>query len=264
MMILAPVLSGALLAFTSIEVFFMIDVVTAAIAIFILVSFVHIPKTHLDTIHEEGYYANIAAGFRYIGKSRFYAPFFLFTGIFLFFVAPVAFLTPVQVVRNFGDAIWRLTAIEIVFSVGMMVGGFTIAGWGGLKNRIKTMALSTTFMGIGTIMLGVLAQSFIPYLLFMALIGISLPFYNTAAMVMIQEKTDKQYLGRVMSVMGMVETAMMPIGMVVFGPLADKISIEGMLIGTGIVFILLAVLLLSNKTLVSEGKRVDKTIEAAK
>lgn len=37
-------------------------------------------------------------------------------------MAPAAFLTPLQVTRTFGDEVWRLTAIEIAFSVGMMAG----------------------------------------------------------------------------------------------------------------------------------------------
>lgn len=29
--------------------------------------------------------------------------------------------------------VWRLTAIEFVFSVGMILGGIVMASWGGLK-----------------------------------------------------------------------------------------------------------------------------------
>lgn len=48
-------------------------------------------------------------------------------------MAPAAFLTPLQVVRSFGDDVWRLTAIEIAFSIGMMLGGGIIASWEALK-----------------------------------------------------------------------------------------------------------------------------------
>ena len=53
-------------------------------------------------------------------------------------MAPAAFLTPLQVTRSFGDDVWRLSATEIAFSIGMMVGGGIIASWGGFQNKIKT------------------------------------------------------------------------------------------------------------------------------
>ena len=48
---------------------------------------------------------------------------------------------------------------------------------------------------------------------------------------------------------------MMPLGMLVFGPLADLIRIEAMLVATGILMALQGVLLLSNRVLVHAGVR---------
>jgi DHA3 family macrolide efflux protein-like MFS transporter len=58
----------------------------------------------------------------------------LILAVFFILVGPVAFLTPLQVTRSFGDDVWRLTAIEVTFSIGMMVGGVIMASWGGFKN----------------------------------------------------------------------------------------------------------------------------------
>lgn len=48
LMMLAPILAAALYAFTPIEVFFLIDVITAAIAIFILITLIKIPRMELS------------------------------------------------------------------------------------------------------------------------------------------------------------------------------------------------------------------------
>jgi len=40
------------------------------------------------------------------------------------------------------------------------------------------------------------------------------------------------FLGRVFGVLGMISSSMMPLGMLVFGPIADGIRIEWLLIGT--------------------------------
>lgn len=85
-----------------------------------------------------------------------------------------------------------------------------------------------------------------------------MPVLNTPATVLLQEKVEEEYLGRVFGVMGMISTSMMPLGMLIFGPIADFIKIEWMLIGTGIFIIVLAIILGRNKVLIEAGKPVLK------
>jgi DHA3 family macrolide efflux protein-like MFS transporter len=47
---------------------------------------------------------------------------------------------------------------------------------------------------------------------------------------------------------------MMPLGMIIFGPVADSVSIDVLLIGTGIIITLLAIPLMSSKTLREAGR----------
>ena len=167
--------------------------------------------------------------------------------------APVAFLTPLQVTRSFGNNVWRLTAIEVAFALGMLIGGIIIAVWEGFKNKIHTMMLASLLMGLCTFLLGVVPFFWI-YLLFMGLCGIAMPFFNTPSIVLLQEKVEGDYLGRVFGVMSMISTSMMPLGMLIFGPLADYIKIEWMLIGTGILIFILGFFLVGSKVLMEAGK----------
>jgi DHA3 family macrolide efflux protein-like MFS transporter len=48
---------------------------------------------------------------------------------------------------------------------------------------------------------------------------------------------------------------MMPLGMVVFGPAADIVSINMLLIGTGIIVTLLCIPMMTSKTLREAGRR---------
>ena len=88
----------------------------------------------------------------------------------------------------------------------------------------------------------------------MGIIGIAIPFFNTPSMVLLQEKVEEDYLGRVFGVLTMISTSMMPLGMLVFGPIADMIKIEWLLMGTGAFLFLQGFLLLGNKTLLNAGK----------
>jgi len=253
-MLAAPAAAGALMTFVSVQALFYVDVVTAAIAIAIVLGFLKVPphERALGKI-EVGYWKDLRDGFAYIAGHAYVKRFFAFCAAFFFLVAPVAFLTPLQVTRSFGNEVWRLTAIEIVFSAGMTLGGVLIGAWGGLSNRVRTMALSSLVMGATTFALGLLPW-FYPYLAAMAFCGVSMPFFNTPATVVLQEKVEPEYLGRVFGVMGMISSVMMPAGMLVFGPLADKVKIEGMLVVTGIGIAALGLFLVGNRVLLAAGE----------
>ena len=253
-MLLSPIASGALLSMATIETIFFIDVVTAAIAVLILLVFLKIP-VHMKALNKQttSYLTDMKLGFSYIKNHAFLKKFFLFFALFFVLVAPVAFLTPLQVTRSFGNDVWRLTAIEIVFAIGMMLGGIVIASWGGFKNKIHTMTLAALVTGACTVALGIIPVFWI-YLVFMGLIGVVMPFFNTPSMVLIQEKVEGDYLGRVFGVFGMISTSMMPLGMLIFGPISDMIKIEWLLIVTGILMFIQGFFLIGSKILMEAGK----------
>lgn len=258
-MLISPMLSGALLTMASIEAIFFIDVVTAAIGVSTLLLFLHVP-VHAKAMEKQatGYFSDMAEGFNYIKNHEYVKKFFIFCAFFFVLVSPAAFLTPLQVSRTFGNDVWRLTAVEITFSAGMMVGGIIMAYWGGFKNKIHTMTMSCLITGISTFALGVIPIFWV-YLTFMILIGIAMPIFNTPSTVLLQEKVEGDFLGRVFGVLAMISSVMMPMGMLIFGPLSDIIKIEWLLIITGILMFIQSFFLIGNKALIEAGKSVTKT-----
>lgn len=255
-MFVAPMASAALLTMATIEVIFFIDVITAAIAIVTLLAFLKIPS-HEKAANTQttSYFSDFKQGIRYINQHAFLKKFFIFFAVFFVLMAPAAFLTPLQVTRSFGEDVWRLTAIEIAFSVGMMVGGAVIASWGGFKNKVHTMTFASLIMGVCTFGLGAIPNFWI-YLAFMAIFGVSMPLFNTPTMTLIQERVEENYLGRIFGVFGMISTSMMPIGMLIFGPIADLVKIEWLLLGTGGFILVLSMFLVRTNELVEAGKPV--------
>ncbi|WP_059043021.1 MFS transporter [Paenibacillus rubinfantis] len=253
-MFVSPIVSAALLTVATIETIFFVDVVTAAIAILTLLLYFRIP-THQRASDQpsSSYFGDLKEGLAYIRRQAYLKSFFAFMAVFFILMAPAAFLTPLQVTRSYGEEVWRLTAIEIAFSVGMMAGGGLIAAWGGFKNKVHTMTLATVLMGACTFLLGVVPVFWI-YLAFMALFGVAMPAFNTPTMTMIQEKVDEGYMGRIFGVFSMISTSMMPIGMLIFGPMADAIAIEWLLIATGLLILFLSIFLGRNQALLEAGK----------
>lgn len=259
MMLISPMVSGLLLTVASIEIIFFIDVLTACIAVFAMIFTVHaVPHEKANQKQNVGYFEDFRIGLKYISEHAFIKQFFIYCAIFFFLVTPAAFLTPLQVVRSFGNEVWRLTAIEITFSVGMTLGGILIASWGGFKNKIHSMAVAGFAIGICTIALGIVPVFWL-YLFVMVLTGLAIPIFSTPATVMLQERVEEALMGRVFGVYGMISSAMMPIGMLVFGPVSDSIPIEWLLLGTGVLVLVQNVFMLGSKALLQAGKPVDKT-----
>jgi len=253
-MIISPMVSGALMTLVSLEYIFFIDVITAIIGVSVLGFFVKVSSpTNILEKNGQSNLGDMKQGLAYIRSHSYLMAYFFYMGIMLFLAATPAFLTPLQVTRTFGSDVWRLTAIEISFSLGMMLGGILMASWGGLKNRVHTMVLATCIMGIFTMALG-LTPNFWIYLAFMSVIGAALTMLNIPATVLLQEKVEDNYLGRVFSVLTMISSSMMPLGMLIFGPLSDYVSIETLLVISGFLTLIQCFFMSRHKSLVEAGR----------
>ncbi len=260
-MLVSPILSGALMSIWPLYRVFLIDVVTAALAITILAVFLKVPP-HQKASEAQGvsYFADMKLGFVHIRDHKYLVSFFTFVGVLLLLMVPAALLTPLQVARSFGSDVWRLTAIEVVFSVGMMAGGGVMSAWGGFGNRMHTMLAATLVMAICTVLLGLLA-SFWAYLIPMGIFGVVIPFYNTSSTVLLQEHVEEKYMGRIFGVFTMLMTSMMPLGMLAFGPLTEVVRIETLLVVTGAGMAALALVFLRDTRLLAAGMPTEKRQE---
>lgn len=244
--LVSPLLAGALLTLMPMQWVLLIDVVTAAFAIVIMLVLVKVAHTPSDA-EPVGALRDIRDGFVYVWQHRFVRRLFWYFAVSFFLAAPVSFLTPLQVTRSYSNDVWRLTVIEMAFFVGMMLGGVLIGQWGGFRRKAATVAAAIVVMGAFAMLLG-LEQPFWLYSAWMLLTGVFMPFMNAPTMTLLQTKVEPKFLGRVMTVM-MISTSVMPLGMLVFGPMADRVRIEWILLATGGLMVIGGLLMLLDRTI---------------
>ncbi|MDY0908963.1 MFS transporter [Microbacterium sp. CFBP9034] len=245
MALLAPAAAGAIYAWSSaatggtasslIPIFF-IDVVTAVIGIGIL-AFIPVGTVRRAADVQTGYFADLVDGVRYIVHHAFVRWLLIvFAIIFVLTVAP-SNLTPLMLVRTFpaGEAqdVVNLAVLEIAFSIGMMLGGILVATFFAKRSRIGLIVVSSLVFGVLSIGLG-LAPNLWVFFGFMFLVGLAVPFFSTPSMTLLQETVEPERQGRVFGFLGIVMAVAMPLGMVVFGPLADVMPIEVLLVAAGV------------------------------
>ena len=147
-----------------------------------------------------------------------------------------------MVSRVYGDVYWYLTAVELVGFAGMTLGGVLMGVWSGFKSRVKTFAFGLLILSIMTIGMGV-SPYFILYLVMMFVYSIALTIIQTATTTIIQEKAEGSMLGRVFGLMGAMYSGFLPVGMAIFGPLADILPLQWIMVGSGIALVLVTVYL---------------------
>ena len=232
MIFLSPAISGAVLSFASLEAILFIDVITAIIGVGIT-STIYIKRLKIKEHQKKSSsLTEIKNGFSYLKENLFIKRLLIYQIIILFLISPSAFLTPLMVSRTFGQEVWKLTVSEMTYSLGMILGGLLIASWGGLKKRMNTTMLAGAIYGLLMIGLGS-APIFLVYLFCNTLIGITAPCYNTPVTVSIQEQVPTELHGRIFSFMQIATSCALPFGMILFGPLADTIPVQWVLIGCG-------------------------------
>ncbi|ADY57147.1 major facilitator superfamily MFS_1 [Syntrophobotulus glycolicus DSM 8271] len=256
MMLLSPALAAALMALAPLETIFFIDVATAAAAIAIFGLFVHLEKSGSRPAQETkvDYFQDLRLGLKYIAHHHIVSRLFMFNAVMMLMAAPVAVLYALQVTRLFGADAWRLSAADIGFSVGMLLGGLIMMSWGGFKNRHRTITLGMYIFSAGTVLCGVIDHFWL-YIVLMVAVGLAMPIFSTPFTVLLQEKVEPEYLGRVFSFMTMLASLAMPLGLLVFGPLADSIGLSELFIITGAVQFITTLFFMLNKPLAEAGRQ---------
>lgn len=246
-MFMSPVVSGMVLSWATIELTLLIDVVTAIAGIGMTV-LVTAKDYRREKRENSDVLGGIKKGFSYLKSRRFLRNLLLFQVTVVILVSPSAFLTPLLVSRRFGSEVWRLSMSEMAFSLGAFVGGLLVSWWGGFSNKIHTTILAGALYGLLAVAIG-LAPAFSIYLMFNILIGITMPLYNTPITVLIQQRVETDMQGRIFSFMQIATSTSLPLGMVVFGPLADVVAVQNILIWGGLAVMAVSIYVFKGKKL---------------
>ena len=250
--LVSPALAAAILSYGQLYHILFIDVITAAIGIGILLC-IRIPLHKKAQLGQHGgYFDELKAGIRYCLQHRFIKRLMVACMIYMILIVPCAFLNVLLVTRTFGDSYWYLTANEMVFFIGAAAGGLILGAWGGFKNRMATLSLGVVAFGLLTFLVG-FCYDFSIYLGLMLLIGIVMPFGSTPLMVLLQEKVAPDMQGRVFGLYQIIFSAFLPVGTAIFGPLADVVSIQSLMIVSGMLLIVFGLVLRGNPALYREG-----------
>lgn len=233
MMLVAPAAAAAVYANFDIVTVFFLDVATALVGVGML-ALVAVPQLVRSDDGPVSYFGDLAAGVRYIRAHSPIRWLMILFALTMFLVGAPSYLTPLMVTRTFGDEVWKLTANELFWGCGMLLGGLVMAAVGPrIKRRVRLLVGSVLATGALVFGLGISTNMWVFFVIGL-LIGVMFAAQSTPSMTIIQERVEPEMQGRVFGFVGIVMTVAMPLSMVVFGPLADRFSVESLLVVAGL------------------------------
>jgi MFS family permease len=223
--ILAPVAAAFLLGIIDVSGVMLIDIVTFSAAVGALL-FIHIPQPERSAASPgapDSLLQDSLFGFRYIFQrpSLLGLQMIFFWGNLLFSLG-FALIAPMILARTGNDE-QVLGYIQSAMGVGAIAGGMVLAAWGGLKRRVHGV-LGGWFLAslLGSVLLGV--GRGLPVWLVAAVGGNFVTvFINASNQAIWQSKVPPDVQGRVFAARRMIAQVVGPLGILLAGPLADRV-----------------------------------------
>ena len=258
LLIIGPVAAAGIYSTVSLAAILFVDVVTAVIGLSLLATIAVPTLSRAASNDKPSYFTDLKEGLSYIFSHDLVRwVMVIYSIVFLLVVAP-SNLSPLMLVRTFGSDVWLLTILELSFGIGMVAGGALMAIFASKVDRLGTMVGTSILFGVLAVVMGFTTNLILFYSLFF-LIGLAVPAFSTSSMTLLQETVEPERQGRVFGFVGIVMAVAMPVGMAVLGPLADIVSVEILLIATGAITVLIAVV----AVLLPAGKRAIAAAHAS-
>ncbi len=229
--VFSPALGALLLAVLPMQGVLAVDIVTAAIAISMLIFYVKVPqpktKPKTDKVTPRSLLADVREGIRYIVTWPGLFLLILMASLLNMFLAPGGNLLPLHVTNFFGKGAQELAWMQVAMGVGGIVGGLLLGVWGGFKRRVWTVLMGILGIGAGMLTFGLIpANRFTWSLLSLGMVGLMASFANGSLGPLLQTKVPPEVQGRVFMLLSSLTLAMMPIGLFLSAPIADNFGTQ--------------------------------------
>ncbi len=228
--IVTPPLGALLLGLLPMPAILAIDIATALPAILPLL-FIPIPQPQplpaggpqAGVVARSAVLSDIAAGAAYLWR---WPGMLLLSsmGILIrLLVWPGATLLPIMVTRHLGGGALQLAWLETAGGGGMLAGGIVLGAWGGFRRRIVTAMLALLLDGVAITVIGLVPRDGLLVAIgaFFAS-GFLETFVFGATGAVFQATVPPALQGRLLGLLNAAGMAMVPVGLAIAGPAADR------------------------------------------
>ncbi len=250
-LIIAPMLAGVLFGTIPLPYIIFLDIIGAIFGIG-SIAIVKIPNPERK-YEKSDILSEMKEGFLEIKKSRYLSILTIYVIAICIIFMPIASMYPLITKNYFGLEAIYISIVEVLFSIGMLIGGVAMAKEIGFKKKQYTILIAMIIFAVALIASGLLpASMFWMFVVLTFIMGVMGPFFEGLYTVILQTKIEVQKQGRVFSIVMSLMQLAIPIGLFIMAPIAEKIGVEKMFVISGILMIVASVVTLSSRTIRNE------------
>ena len=238
---LGPVMGASMFAVWPMGFILLTDVAGALIACS-AVAIIKIPELLQEQKETSHFFSEVKEGIaEYLKNKRlFYVT--LVTIICFLFILPEEALYPLVVSNIFNGTEWHVSAVNVTFCLGMMVGAAGIGRFSKkIKNKLSMSMIGLLVLAVVSLLWGILPHNTVGFLLFIVLcffVGVGININSIPYVSYLQENIPPQKQGRVLSLYGSITSISLPFGLIIAGPVAEIFGVMFYFIFAGIVSII--------------------------
>jgi DHA3 family macrolide efflux protein-like MFS transporter len=144
-----------------------------------------------------------------------------------FITTPAFSLMPILVTKHFGGGALQLGWLESGWGIGVVVGGLVLSAWGGFRRKVVTSLTGVVGIGIGMLIVGISpAGALVMAVAGMFVAGFMNPITNGPFFALLQSNVEADMQGRVLGLVQSAAAAMMPLSLLIAGPVADALGVR--------------------------------------
>ncbi|HJQ39465.1 MAG TPA: MFS transporter [Thermoanaerobaculia bacterium] len=185
-------------------------------------------------------WANIAEGFRFVGKTAPVRALLLLIGAVSFIALPYTVLMPVFADKIFHSGARGLGILMGASGAGALLGSLALATRSSVKGLGRWIAIACTIFGAALTAFA-LSRSFTLSAALLVIAGGAMMVQMASSNTLIQSMVPDELRGRVMSVYTMMFMGMGPFGALLAGSIAERIGAPMTVAGGGVITILAAI-----------------------
>jgi DHA3 family macrolide efflux protein-like MFS transporter len=226
--IIAPIAGAFLMEELPMQGVLSVDIITAVIAVGCLLP-LGIPQPPRTVPEGKANYQNeMKAGFHYIWARPGLVILIGMMALLVFSATPAASLFPILVNKHLGGDVIKLGWIVTAQGIGGILGGLLLGAWGGFKKRMRTALTGFMIMIPCSIIVGFTSEKifYITTVDALVFMGLGNAFVSAPLTAIMNSVIAKDMQGRVFALYGSIVTLMMPLGLIIGGPVADALGIR--------------------------------------
>lgn len=252
----SPALGALLMELLPIQGVLAVDIITAAIAILMMIFLVKVPQPKSTAVSAKvspkSLFADVKFGFKYMASWPGLLSIVLIACSLNLVLAPASNLMPLLITDFFKKGAKELAWFEAAIGIGSILGGLLLGIWGGFKRKILNILGGIVGMSASLLVLGLVSpNAFFGSIILIALTGLMTAFTNGSLGPLLQTKVPSEMQGRVFTVLSSLSQALMPVGLFISGPIADRFGIQTAYLVGGVLGLIIAAIGFSTKSLMT-------------